>query len=169
MPDSTAAPVSQRFPLLTFTENSVAVLVELLVAPTGELSLVGTYTPTEPLLHLYGMDMPLHGIDGVGRPTRLDVISETAVSHGPLVANVTPTLHYFSGFEQPFSLYPDGQVVLTLPISLDTLSQETPELELSVTYMACSSGGGCEPPVTDRRFVVTIPAEIWQDLNRRSS
>lgn len=159
----TPTPGVQRFSLHTFTKNSVTVLIEWVVDPSGQINLVGTYTPTESDLHLYGKDLPRRGIDGVGRPTRLDIVSDTAVSTGPLQENLTPTMHLFKGFVQPFPLYPDGPVTLTQPIQLSDLPSGSSELELSVTYMACSSDGLCKPPVTDNHFTVTIPAEGWQN------
>ncbi|MCP5099421.1 MAG: hypothetical protein GY943_28030 [Chloroflexi bacterium] len=83
-------------------------------------------------------------------------------TQGALVADVTAVNHTFPQFDAPFPLYPDGAVMLTLPVSVPTGAPETDEVELSISYMACSSDGGCKLPVTDHRVTVRLPAEIWQ-------
>ena len=106
--------------------------------------------------------MPLSGIDGVGRPTRVAIVSGVMEAAGKLQADVIATDVSFPTFEQPFPLYPDGPVTLTLPVALPASRPESPEAVLSITYMACSSEGVCKPPVTDKQTTVTLPAAIWQ-------
>ena len=108
------------------------------------------------------MDLPLKGIDGIGRPTRLEIVAGDLAPVGDVKADVTAVSHTIPNFDEPFSLYPDGPVTLTLPV---TLPQDAPELravEISLTYMVCSSDGGCKPPVTDHRVNITLPEQIWQ-------
>ncbi|MCP4419852.1 MAG: hypothetical protein GY805_24840 [Chloroflexi bacterium] len=149
-------------PLFTFSKNSVDVAVHLEVVALDSALLVATFTPTEPTLHLYGLEMPLTGIEGVGRPTQLAVISGAVSVVGQLEANLMATDHYFPTFEQPFPLYPDGPITLTLPVSLPASMPEARDAVFSITYMACSSEGVCKPPVTDNQTSVILPTEIWQ-------
>jgi len=153
---------AQTYSLLTFSKNSVAVALHLEIETPESAQLVATFTPSDPTLHLYGLDMPLTGIDGVGRPTRVAIVSGVMVAAGELKADVTVTDVSFPTFDQPFPLYPDGPVTLTLPVTLPAAMPESPEAVLSITYMACSSEGVCKPPVTDQQATITLPAAIWQ-------
>lgn len=150
------------YSLLAFTKNSVEVAVYLVIDEQDLAQLVTTFTPSEPTLHLYGLDMPPTGIDGVGRPTRVTIISGAIEAAGKLTADVIATEHAFPIFEHTFPLYPDGPVTLSLPVELPDSMPESREAVFSVTYMACSSEGVCKPPVTDRQETVTLPATIWQ-------
>lgn len=155
-------PQEQAYSLLTFSKNSVEVEVRLEAETLESAQLVAVFTPTEPTLHLYGLDMPLTGIDGVGRPTRVAIVSGAIETAGELKADVTATDYTFPTLEKPFPLYPDGPVTLTLPVKLPASMPELQEAVLSLTYMACSSEGVCKPPVTDWQATVTLPAAIWQ-------
>ena len=151
-----------KYPLFTFSKNSVDVAVHLTVTDSKSAVLVATFTPTEPTLHLYGLEMPITGIEGVGRPTQLAVVSGEIGVNGPLEANVTTTDHYFPTFAQPFPLYPDGPVTLRLPVELPASLPASREAVFSITYMACSSEGVCKPPVTNHQTTVMLPDKIWQ-------
>jgi len=153
---------AQTYSLLTFSKNSVEVTVYLEIESLEIAQLVAVFTPSDPSLHLYGLDMPLTGIDGVGRPTRVTIVSGVMAAAGELKADVTATDVSFPMFEQPFPLYPDGPVTLTLPVTLPAAMPESLESVLSITYMACSSEGVCKPPVTDQQTTITLPAAIWQ-------
>ncbi len=156
-------PQVKSYELHTFSEHSVEVAINLVIDETNQSTLVATYAPIDPTLHLYGKDMPMTGIDGAGRPTRLELVAGPVESGGELKANVRPTDRYFKGFEQPFPLYPDGPVTLKLPIKLLAINAEAYKLHLSVTYMACSDDGGCKPPVTDKQIAVVLPEAVWSD------
>jgi hypothetical protein len=52
-------------------------------------------------------------------------------------------------------VYPRGPVTLSLPVELPP-GAEWVEDELSVTYMACSSGQ-CKPPVVGKVIPIRIP------------
>ena len=155
-------PQEQTYSLLTFAKNDVEVEVHLEIDEQESAQLVATFTPSEPTLHLYGLDMPLTGIEGVGRPTRIAIVSGAIESVGNLTADVTTTDRAFPNFDHTFPLYPDGPVTLTLPVKLPASRPESPEVVFSITYMACSSDGVCKPPVTDRQETITLPAAIWQ-------
>ncbi|MCP5097448.1 MAG: hypothetical protein GY943_18030, partial [Chloroflexi bacterium] len=103
----------RQFSLHTFSKSSVLVEIVLHISADGVATLVGTYAPEEPSLHLYSLDLPMEGIDGVGRPTRLEIVSGALNTQGALVADVTAVNHTFPQFDAPFPLYPDGAVMLT--------------------------------------------------------
>ena len=145
------------WPLYDFAKHGVTVTVFLHRNDVGDYQLTADFVPDEPSMHLYGMRLPIEGIQGVGRPTLLDVVSNELIVNGDLAANVDAIDHEFPTFTEPFPLYPDGPVTLTLPVSIAE-NADLSAVELSITYMACSSKGVCKPPVTDHRFVVELPA-----------
>lgn len=158
-----SAPREKRiFPLMVFSKHSVDVEAYLEIDVDRSAQLVAVFTPSDPTLHLYGKDMPRTGIDGVGRPTRLAVVAGELVASGELMADVAIIEKSFPIFDEPFPLYPDGPVRLTLPVTLPDSLPESTEAVLSITYMACSSEGSCKPPVTDHHERVALPLEIWQ-------
>ena len=149
----TPAAINQQ--LYEFAKHGVDVAVFVQRHMDGTLQLTADFVPEEANMHVYGMTLPRQGIEGVGRPTLLEVISGDLVVSGALSANVEAADHSFPGFVRPFPLYPDGPVTLSLPVSLGE-DADLDAVELSFTYMACSSEGVCKPPVTDHRFTVDL-------------
>ena len=147
---------SQRWLLTKFAEHDVAVEIALERSPSGKTWLVGTYTPSQAIFHLYGKDLPKSGIHGVARPTLLELVSSTSVrAAGPLVAD-QPTIDLqVASLGESFPVYPEGAVTLRLPVTLT--AQHSATAVLSVTYMACSDRI-CMAPVIDKRIAVRIPA-----------
>ena len=72
---STSAVFTERAKLAEVTESFVKVAVSLEADSVGQPVIRATFTPTEQGLHLYSKDMPEEGVNGLGRPTRLDVIA----------------------------------------------------------------------------------------------
>ena len=136
--------------LNSFTQNHVQVDIDLERDPSGQTYLAATYKPLDATFHLYSKDLPRNGIDGVGRPTLLE-LTGGAQSAGNLTDSVTATNMAVDGFDAPFPIYPDGPVTLRLPIKAEPGSSS---VDLSLTYMACSLTGGCFPPVIDKRISV---------------
>ena len=163
-PTVRATAVSQtspdNYPLHKFTKNYVTVEVSL-VRTGDDVILQAVYAPTEPDLHLYGIELPDGGIDGVGRPTRLEVADGPLASAGELTADVPVIEKIYPISDKPFPIYPDGPVIVSLPVELLEKSPPGSISFVSVKYMACSSDGGCKPPVS-QTFEVAIPAELWQ-------
>lgn len=147
---------SERWLLTRFAERDVAVEIALERTQSGKTWLVGTYTPSQATLHLYGKDLPKSGIHGVARPTLLELVSSASVrTAGPLVAD-QPTIDLqVAALGLTFPVYPEGAVTLRLPVTLTARDSVT--AVLSVTYMACSDRT-CMAPVIDKRIAVTIPA-----------
>ena len=142
-------------PLAGFTEREVAVEIALEHDAGGHAVLAARFTPTRAGFHLYGKDLPRAGLQGIGRPTRLDVVGSAPRLSGALQADrITETLNVpLLGLS--FPVYPAGPVTLRQPVDL---SGGTPTAELSVTYMACSPRT-CLAPAIDRRVKVQLPAD----------
>lgn len=142
--------------LAEFTQSKVSVAIRLERDPDGGVTLAATFTP-EAGLHLYSMDIPRAGVEGLGRPTLLEL---------PPGSRLQPAGELAASLEalpvdelQPLPVYPEGPVTMRLPVQLPQGSGWYDE-QVSVTYMACTDGQCC-PPVVDLRVVVRIPgAEI---------
>ena len=140
--------------LAEFTEHDVKVQISLIKQDAAWL-LTATYTPLREGFHLYGKDIPVTGIDGVGRPTRLDFVSATGVTAIGTVSADKPTQESIQeGASKPLIVYPPGAVTLRQPVTLN--SDGTVKATLAITYMACSDVGLCLPPVEAREVEITI-------------
>jgi hypothetical protein len=79
---------------------------------------------------------------------------------GQLLSNQPVNNLYYEALNLSFPVYPAGPVVLSLPFAF--MSQaDSPSVELSITYMACSDKT-CLPPVMDKRQTLKIPLENFQ-------
>lgn len=109
----------------------------------------GVFTPVEAGYHLYSKDMPMEGIDGTGRPTRLDVTGG-ASQVGTVISDREP--HDFKQFDQTLPVYPEG------PVTLYRLARAKAgaALSLSLTYMSCSSEL-CNAPVEQSPLSLAAP------------
>ncbi|MGC1374829.1 MAG: hypothetical protein WA821_01315 [Anaerolineales bacterium] len=142
--------------LAQFTQNDVSTKIEARESPAGQMELLGTFTPTREHFHLYSKDLPRNGLNGLGRPTLLEVISSDGIRWtGALTAYQPAHDIYLEILGLSFPVYPEGPVMLGLPFEL-TNEDRAASMELSVTYMACSDQK-CLPPVVDRRFTVKLP------------
>jgi hypothetical protein len=123
-----------------FSESGVQ--VDLSVEPRSDATcvLAARFTPLLEHYHVYSKDLPPDGVDGVGRPTRLDIISGlTAV--GDLTADATTSDLKTEGIPQVLPVYPDGPVTLRLPVS----GAGDGSAQVRISYMACSTIN-CLPP-----------------------
>ena len=153
---TTASCNSQARPsyeLAALTENEVTVSIYLDKNIDGEYFLSATFTPPDGY-HLYSKDIPITGVDGLGRPTLLELTAESQMkSLGELIESVNAEIPNFEPKE--LLVYPPGTVTLSLPVELpqgDGWLQGV----VKVTYMACS-GGGCKAPVTGKLVPIRIP------------
>lgn len=139
-------------PLASFTESDVTVDIALEQDASGQVYLAATFTPEEGE-HLYSKDIPLTGVDGLGRPTLLELVPGSKLeAAGELTESV-------SALELDGSpgllVYPEGPVTLRLAVTLPEGEGWFDE-QVSVTYMACS-GGTCCPPVVGKLVPVRVP------------
>lgn len=137
----------------TFDQSRVALRAEYRAgAAGGDGVVVATLTPTDPTLHLYGIDLPVDGIDGAGRPSRIELRDADWEPAGELTASAEPSLLSLPGFDEPFPVYPEGPVTLELPVrQLGTGGDGT--LTVAVTFMACSDRV-CFAPVIDHEVTL---------------
>lgn len=125
------------------TAQGVAVAVTLVPLSGGQHSLQVTFSPRQAGFHIYSIDLPAHGVDGLGIPTRLSVRGDlTAV--GMPTANRATRLLRPAGLPTEIPVYPDGPVTFTVPVRQTGAHQA----EVMVSYGACSETT-CLVPVSD--------------------
>jgi hypothetical protein len=141
--------------LVAFNQNSVSVAIALLRDADGKTFLAATFTPASGD-HLYGKDIPRQGLEGVGRPTRLELTPQSGLRAS---AGLTASLADESPSTGPAALrvYPPGPVTLWLPVSLPA-GRGWYDDQVSVTYMACSETT-CKAPVIGKIVRVHLPRE----------
>jgi hypothetical protein len=113
-----------------FSESGVTVAMHL--SDDGS-KLLTTFTPQRPGFHLYSVALPAEGIDGLGRPTRVEVAGSLR-SRGPLIAESPVRMLPMQGADATFPVYPDGPVTTELPVALDPQGGA----KVLVSYAACS-------------------------------
>ncbi|HLO31041.1 MAG TPA: protein-disulfide reductase DsbD domain-containing protein [Anaerolineales bacterium] len=150
---SCAPATNKPIPLASFSENYVNVSISLERNTGGESYLSGTFTPPEGY-HLYSKDIPMNGVDGLGRPTLLELTPESQMKVvGDLQESVEPEEPDFEPKE--LLVYPAGAVTLSLPVELPPGKGWT-QAEVKITYMVCSANQ-CKPPVEGKLVSVRIP------------
>jgi hypothetical protein len=155
----TSAP-SVSISIASFTENYVEVSIFLERNPAGNYSLSAKFIPPNGY-HLYSKDIPITGVDGLGRPTLLELTTDSQMkATGDLTESVTAKKPDFEPKE--LLVYPLGAVTLSLPVELP-ISNDGVEDEIKITYMACSASQ-CKPPVEEKIVSIRIPgAEVLEN------
>ncbi|MFA7769100.1 hypothetical protein [Streptomyces sp. NRRL S-448] len=143
-PAGAAAAGAAPAPTTSFTENGVTVTLSVSDwhAPKGTLTAV--FTPEKKGFHLYSTELPLTGVEGVGRPTAVDVTG-VLKADGKLTAAADVRKISVPGVDAPMPVYPDGPVTTTLPIRADGNGDAT----VLLGYASCSAKEGCTIPVAD--------------------
>ncbi len=127
--------------LTEFSKSGVRVVVLTESDSKGQPLLRATFTPTEPGFHVYSKDLDTKATDGVGMPTRLDLMPNPSVkAAGALFADVGTKQH------QGIDIYPDGPVSLRLPIEFVGTNTNI-AAQVAISYMACKTDGVCLRPV----------------------
>lgn len=139
--------------LASFTENHVGVSIQLEGNDTGEYFLSATFTPPEGY-YLYSKDIPITGVDGLGRPTLLEL------TEGSQLKAISGLLESVNAVEPDFEpkellVYPSGAVTLNLPVELPSGSAWVDET-VKITFMACNDNG-CKPPVMGKIVSIRVP------------
>ncbi len=137
-----------------FSENGVTVTLSVSDwhAPNGTLTAV--FTPEEKGFHLYSTELPLTGIEGVGRPTAV-AVTGALKADGKLKAAADVRTISVPGVDAPVPVYPDGPVTTTLPIRADGNGDAT----VLLGYASCSTEQGCTIPVADRPVHLRITGD----------
>jgi hypothetical protein len=141
--------------LASYTENDVDVSIRLDGNANEEYVLSAKFTPPDGY-HLYSKDIPLAGVDGLGRPTLIEL---TAGSQMKTLGGITESVKAQEPDFEPKDLliYPVGAVTLSLPIELPP-GNEWVDDAVKVTYMLCSNNS-CKEPVIGKIVPVRIPGE----------
>jgi hypothetical protein len=129
-------------PLGDFSESDVQVDLWLEQGGAAPCVLAARYTPLREHFHVYSIDLPPDGVNGVGRPTRLDIVSGLAAD-GDLTADATPSDFKTEGTDEILPVYPEGPVTLRLAVKVTGDGNA----QVTVSYMACSAFL-CLPPTT---------------------
>ena len=141
------------YELAAFTENEVAVSIFLDTNVDGKYFLSAKFTPPDGY-HLYSKDIPITGVDELGRPTLLELTNESQMKVlGELTESVNAEVPNFKPKE--LFVYPPGTVTLSLPVELPQGDRWVKDV-VKITYMACS-GGGCKAPVIGKLVSIRIP------------
>jgi hypothetical protein len=125
-----------------FEGNGVAVTATL--RDSGRDSEVAATFRPQAGFHLYSVDLPAQGIDGLGIPTVLAVRGDLVATGAPRADRPVRMLRP-AGLPVELPVYPDGPVTITLPVRRTGADR----VEVVVSYAACSEGR-CLMPVTDQ-------------------
>ena len=140
-------------PLASFTENNVDVLIRLEDDQQGGVILSASFNPPEGY-HLYSKDTPRIGLNGLGRPTLLELPANSLMTaSSELMESVKAQVPDFEPRE--LLVYPVGAVTLSLRVELPQ-GDEWADDFVSVTYMACSDTL-CYPPVMGKLVPIRVP------------
>ena len=150
---SCASIPNEHISLASFTENYVEVSVYLEHNSEGRYILSGIFTPPDGY-HLYSKDISINGVDGLGRPTLLELTPSSLIkATGELIESVKAQESDFEPRE--LLVYPLGAVTLSLPVELPS-GHDWIDDEIKITYMACSASQ-CKPPVVGKIVPVRVP------------
>lgn len=142
--------------LASFQESGAQVTLTMEHDQQGTIILAALFTPLNSDSHLYSVDLPLEGIDGAGRPTKLEIPQGQIVrAVGPAQASQPVELRSYEGFSAAFPVYPDGPISIRIPI-VGVSSDSATNTDVLISYMVCSSQGSCLPPVENRHIPVIL-------------
>ncbi len=145
--------------LAEFTESFVAVSIQLEQGEGANARLAAIFTPTESDAQLYSFDLPKGGMDGLGRPTLLELPADALMKvTGELESDVAASMGEAGEGVPALPMYPAGPVILRLPVSLPEAEGAPVTDHVIVTYMSCTPRG-CHKPVVDKRVEVRLPAQ----------
>lgn len=145
------APKQEVRELSAFTEHGVRVTLALERDSSGQAWLAGRFAPVDPDTHLYAQELPADGVDGLGRPTRLEVTSTAGLRPtAGAVADRPVQSDRIDALKLSLPVYPAGAVTLRMPVTVPAGAGGL--TEVSVRYMACGASG-CLAPV-ERRITV---------------
>lgn len=145
----------QTLELASSAENKVDVTIALTRNEDGQFILSATFTPQLLDMHLYSKEIPRNGVDGVGRPTLLELAEGSVLkANGEVIESITSSQS--SSFDsEGLLLYPAGPVTLSLPVLLPDGNNWVDD-KVTVTYMACDDRG-CRVPVQQKPIAIKIP------------
>ncbi|GGT14763.1 MULTISPECIES: hypothetical protein [Streptomyces] len=141
-------------PTASFTDKGVTVTLSITDWRDAKGTLKAVFTPEEKGFHLYSIDLPATGVEGVGRPTAVAVTGALRPD-GKLTAAADVRSISVPGVGAPVPVYPDGPVTTTLPVRADGTGEAT----VLLGYASCSTEDGCTIPVSDRPVRLRVTAD----------
>jgi hypothetical protein len=145
----------QTLELATSAENKVEVTIALTRSEDGQFILSATFTPQLLGAHLYSKEIPRNGVDGLGRPTLLELAEGSVLKANGELSESTVSAQSSSIDPEGLQLYPAGPVTLSMPVLLPNGNNWLND-EVLVTYMVCD-GQGCRAPVQQKPIAIKIP------------
>lgn len=139
-----ASAPSRPTPSARATANGVTVVVTLVPAAGSGEELRATFSPRRAGFHVYSIELPDGGVDGLGIPTRLSVRGGLTAEGRPAADRAVVRLRP-AGLPTELPVYPDGPVTFTLPVR----RTGSGEANVVVSYGACGESR-CLMPVTDK-------------------
>ncbi len=153
-----AAKTSSAISLASFEESAAKVSISVEYDDKHQPTLVATFAPIQKGYHLYSKDLPKKGIEGIGRPTLIELAANSQIKARGVLTDNAPTLkEVIPEAKEPLLIYPNGPVTLRLPISLPKASSHKLNETVLVSYMTCSPKGQCTAPVTAKVVAITLP------------
>jgi hypothetical protein len=136
--------------LAEMTKNGVSVTINLETDGQGDSALLATFSPLEEDTHLYSMDLPMEGVDGLGRPTRLELAPGVQMQASGSLEESTAAQSVEISPDLPIlPVYPAGPVTLRLPVTLPEGTGGSFSDRVLVTYMACTVRGCLRPVINE--------------------
>lgn len=132
-----------RSATVSASAGGAVVTATLATEPGNEAMLEVTITPQMPGFHIYSLDLPPHGIDGLGVPTRIPV-KGAFTANGQPQANVATQYLQIAALGVALPVYLDGPVTLTVPVARHGCGAT----DVIASYGLCSDSR-CMIPVMD--------------------
>jgi len=150
---------ASRIELASFQKHDVKVTAYLESDEHHQPRLAVLFEPLLAGYHLYSKDLPRRGVDGIGRPTLVELGPDSSLqARGSLVESVTTLADSSDKLSAPLLIYPEGPVTLRLPITIPDTGHPFMADSIFVTYMTCSASGQCTAPVVAQPIEVDLPA-----------
>lgn len=151
--------------LYSFDENNVRVTIYLEYDAEKQPVLLALFEPLLENYHLYSKNTPKTGVDGIGRPTLIELSANSSINaRGEIIESKTAIVDSYSdlSLSAPLYVYPDGPVALSLPVSIAEINRTVLSEIVFITYMTCSSNGRCTAPVVNKAINITISIKTSQ-------
>jgi hypothetical protein len=126
------------------TDGGVTVTVALAAGPRGTPQVRVRFTPQKTGYHLYSVNLPPGGVNGLGVATTVTVRGSLRAVGNPTADVPLRTLR-IEELDVNLPVYPDGPVTIALPVRRNGNGTA----DVVVSYALCSLSN-CMPPVRDR-------------------
>ncbi len=139
-----------------FVQNGAQVNFMLQQDANSQSYLTARFTPMEAGYYFYGNELPVGGIQGLGVPTRLDILSNEGViiNDGEVISDKSSINLKIEYMDVELPVYEPGPVSLSIPVHIET---EDAAVEVGISYMLCrKSDGTCLPPVRNKAVKLSL-------------